>query len=281
MLTKAILTGGVLSLLAGSIVYFGTEGADASDWDNLKTSRVETPVVEGEETELAGAIDTDVVAGSDMQANAETPTPPKRDAEPKTRWLDQYLKRKDTDAKDVDVTDAPEDMASDVMSDDDKSERKGARDAAKGSYLVSEDERPSVDIERTDRKRKAPVGVKDKSVKAVTAVAPQSKADYAQVLAQADKLLVTDMRDAALLEVIDYAIDQGDMLEAADVLDGLSTPELRDTARARIGRGLARQGNGDAAFAALESIEIEELTAPIRLEIITELMATQKERASE
>jgi len=29
MLTRAILTGGILSILAGSIVYFGTEGADA------------------------------------------------------------------------------------------------------------------------------------------------------------------------------------------------------------------------------------------------------------
>jgi len=54
MLTKAILTGGVLSVLAGSIVYFGTEGADALDRETREDARVESnelagaPVSEGE-----------------------------------------------------------------------------------------------------------------------------------------------------------------------------------------------------------------------------------------
>jgi len=48
MLTKAILTGGVLSVLAGSIVYFGTEGADALERETRENTRVE-------DTELAGA----------------------------------------------------------------------------------------------------------------------------------------------------------------------------------------------------------------------------------
>ena len=48
MLTKAILTGSVLALLSGSIVYFGTEGADALDTGVTKDARVQ-------DTELAGA----------------------------------------------------------------------------------------------------------------------------------------------------------------------------------------------------------------------------------
>ena len=86
------------------------------------------------------------------------------------------------------------------------------------------------------------------------------------------------MRNQAILEIIDYAIDKRDMSEAADLVDELSTPELRDTARARIGAGLARCGKADAAFAVINALEIEELAAPIRLEIITALMATKQER---
>ena len=53
MLTKAILTGGVLSVLAGTIVYFGTEGADALEANPRASLHVE-------ETDLAGASDVAV-----------------------------------------------------------------------------------------------------------------------------------------------------------------------------------------------------------------------------
>jgi len=86
------------------------------------------------------------------------------------------------------------------------------------------------------------------------------------------------MRNQAYLEIIDHAIDQGDVMQAADIVDELSTPELRDTARARIGVGLAKRGSTEAAFAVLDALEIDELSAPIRLEIITALMSTQQER---
>ena len=102
--------------------------------------------------------------------------------------------------------------------------------------------------------------------------------DYDTVLNEAKKLLVVDMRNQAVLEIIDYAVDNKDMAEAADLLEELSTPELRDTARARIGAGLARAGKVEAAFAVIEELEIDELAAPIRLEIITALMATSQER---
>ena len=104
--------------------------------------------------------------------------------------------------------------------------------------------------------------------------------DYNAVLVEAKKLQVVDMRNEAFLEIVDYAIDRGDIGEAADIVDELSSPELRDTARARIGVGLATSGDMEAAFAVLDEIEIDELSAPIRLEIISALMATRAERAA-
>ena len=46
----------------------------------------------------------------------------------------------------------------------------------------------------------------------------------------------------------------------------------------RIGAGFARCGKADAAFAVIDDLEIDDLAAPIRLEIITALMATRQER---
>jgi hypothetical protein len=104
--------------------------------------------------------------------------------------------------------------------------------------------------------------------------------DYDLVLQEARKLQVVDMRNQAILEIMDYAVDQGDIGAAADLVDEFANPELRDTARAKIGVGLANRGDAEAAFAVLDEIEIDELTAPIRLEIIAALMATQSERAA-
>jgi len=110
MLTKAVLTGVVLSALTGTIVYFGTEGADA----HINETRIQAPE---EQAELAGAPDdivasTEVVASNELFASNETveqfakaenfakmeksvevEDPPAKDSKPKTKWLDQYLKR--------------------------------------------------------------------------------------------------------------------------------------------------------------------------------------------
>ena len=399
MLTKAVLTGVVLSALTGAIVYFGTEGADAY----INETRNQAPE---EQAELAGA-PGDIVASTEMVASNETveqfakaenfakmeksvevEDPPSKATKPKTKWLDQYLKRVkpkgDTASeevieadsepmKDIEVEDAVEvesepmievenaaeveaevmtevedvaeveaeamseveveievqpdveaqpavemDTEMDVdmeMSADAKKKRKKVRikkrmkgmeadSTATGSYTVSEESQsatqddPTVDLDAFDfegeissEALKEHLGIDDETdvdIRIVKKMARKAKDKprmnkrptiaYEVVLAEANKLVVPDMRNQAILEIIDYAIDKRDMSEAADLVDELSTPELRDTARARIGAGLARCGKADAAFAVINALEIEELAAPIRLEIITALMATKQER---
>ena len=371
MLTKAILTGGVLSVLAGSIVYFGTEGADALEVNAVDTVRVE-------ETELAGApditnaerveveVDTNTSAAERAEvlvAEADVEDPPQETSKPKTRWLDQYLKRskseklseetavKDMPKKDMSEPEVSEpDMSSATTYEDEsvdgelraesasddlekviteenmvdsavleesdekkktimrvekRKKRDGAHGEAKGTYVVSKDSRSkTIDIENLkvdaldidgnadveaileelgiDSEKNVEIRIVKKMNE--TAMRPEvemdgdSQFDYGLVLEEANKLLVTDMRNQAYLEIIDHAIDQGDVMQAADIVDELSTPELRDTARARIGVGLAKRGSTEAAFAVLDALEIDELSAPIRLEIITALMSTQQER---
>ena len=378
MLTKAILTGVVLSALTGTIVYFGTEGSDAY----INETRIPAPE---EQAELAGApseivASTEVVASNELVASnvtdeqfakaenfakieksVEVEDPPAKATKPKTKWLDQYLKRVKPKAesaseevieadsesmKDIEVEHATEieaepmieveaeiDIQPDVeaqpaaeidtdmdvdmeMSADAKKKRKKVRikkrmkgmeadSTATGSYTVSEDSHSAtqddgtIDLDVLDfegeissETLKEHLEIDDEGdleVRIVKKMARKASKDksrmnqrptiaYEVVLAEANKLVLPDMRNQAILEIIDYAIDKRDMSEAADLVDELSTPELRDTARARIGGGLARCGKADAAFAVINALEIEELAAPIRLEIITALMATKQER---
>ena len=355
MLTKAILTGGVLSVLAGSIVYFGTEGADASEAKASDIFRVE-------ETELAGAPAVAVTESAEVKKGwgkiaelrrldpkegsveeTDVQDPPPSRSKPKTNWLDQYLKRAKpekaaNESASEEAADLPSEMASETetiivlddpgatfeeivtedasaetfdletadMEDADgkqkidmrikkRKDKTGARGEAKGRYVVSEDLRAetgdaeeNVDIQilrdemNLDDDQNIEIRVIRKIVDGESTphgdAASNTPTDYAPILVEAKKLLVTDMRNQAFLEIIDHAVDQGDVAQAADIVEELSTPELRDTARARIGTGLARRGKRDAAFAVLDEIEIDELSAPIRLEIITALMATKQER---
>jgi len=311
MLTKAILTGGLLSVLAGSIVYFGTEGADA-----LEVKVQEDTLLES--SELAGAAEIEGV-----KDDSQDPPKEQSKTKPKKKWLDQYLKRsKDetepvkeigqkTEPKTVTEIDIP------VVEVDGKDETRiktrilqnGRDGEAKGTYIVSKDARVEtldvdgldIDALRADGEidvdiLKEQLGIdQDKNVevrvikktidgdllRSRPVMADRVPVDYGIVLTEAKKLLVTDMRNQAVLEIVDYAIDNGDMTQAADLVEELSTPELRDTARARIGTGLAKNGKTDAAFAVLDELEIDELAAPIRLEIITALMATKMERKAQ
>ena len=168
-----------------------------------------------------------------------------------------------------------------VWSSDDDGQMDGTVDMEMIEKLLSE--HSDLDLETmTDAKKKIRVvtlGGKKGKAKGHHGTALKA-IDYNAVLLEAKKLQVVDMRNEAFLEIVDYAIDRGDIGEAADIVDELSSPELRDTARARIGVGLATSGDMEAAFAVLEEIEIDELSAPIRLEIISALMATRAERAA-
>lgn len=383
MLTRAILTGGILSILAGSIVYFGTEGADALETDMQENLREEA-------TELAGGADTIKDAENHPHDNhpekkvdqpqVKEPTEQAEESkekaeEPKKKWLDQYLKKSeddqgsDTRMKEFEVAieqpaeDDPQlviEQNAEVLIEQDsvmetdqfqaetdsakelrpaskpelspeldveveveaqhnstaeqeetvrvirRTVRNSSDAESKGAYIVSEESRiGTIDIEGLDiealnldgeidvEKLKQQLGIEGERNIEVRVIKKdmtenpsrfnlqkeiKPAVDYNLILAEAKKLMVTDMRNQAVLEIVDYAIDNGDIIQAADLVDELSTPELRDTARARIGTGLARDGKPDAAFAVLEALEIDELAAPIRLEIITALMATKAER---
>ena len=96
---------------------------------------------------------------------------------------------------------------------------------------------------------------------------------FETLLGQAARLEIEDARDDAYLNILDYALREDRISVADSLVEKLSTPPLRDTARQRIGIAHAKAGRVDAAFAVLEDVEIAELSDPIRLEIIRAVTA--------
>jgi hypothetical protein len=300
MLTKAILTGGVLSVLAGSVVYFGTDGFVTNE-DATVTVEDVTPELKPVATPETPAAPK--VAPTESVEMAEPSDPPAKaeatdeKAPPQKKWLDQYLRKtvpakrdaeaaqKDEpkpDAMDATLTGEAEmgtmDMSPEVlMPGQTSSDLEGTSGSDTGSFRVEDTDRPRFEVVKptADERR---VMLRNQAEVFGLARRPSPMPDYDLTMAEAMKLEVVDMRDSAVLEIVDHAVDRGDMGIAADILTELSTPELRDTARARLGRGLALRGNAEAAFAVLDEIEIDELAAPIRLELITALMSTRQER---
>lgn len=85
---------------------------------------------------------------------------------------------------------------------------------------------------------------------------------------QAALVEIVDARDDAYLNILNFSLTEGRYDVANGLIANLSSPELRDTARQRIGISHAQAGRMDKAFAVLDDIEIKELADPIRLEII-------------
>lgn len=97
---------------------------------------------------------------------------------------------------------------------------------------------------------------------------PVDSTVFDTLVEQAALVEIVDARDDAYLNILNFSLTEGRYDVADGLVADLSSPELRDTARQRIGISHAQAGRMDKAFAVLDDIEIKELADPIRLEII-------------
>lgn len=105
---------------------------------------------------------------------------------------------------------------------------------------------------------------------------PVDPAVFDTLIDQAGQLEITDARDDAFLNILNFSLAEQRYDIADGMVERLSSPELRDTARQRIGISHATAGRMDEAFAVLDTVEIKELSDPIRLEIIRSVTATRQ-----
>lgn len=103
-----------------------------------------------------------------------------------------------------------------------------------------------------------------------------NKSIFESLLEQAALVGIVDARDDAYLNILNYSLAQSRYDVAGGLVENLSSPELRDTARQRIGISHAQAGRMDAAFAVVDDIEVKELSDPIRLEIIRSVTMTRQ-----
>lgn len=145
------------------------------------------------------------------------------------------------------------------------------RDTPPGTdhYRLETDE-PTTSADRDRDRDRDETGV-DTSDETRTSPGVRSDADletFEILVDQAGELELVDMRDDAYLTLLDWALRDERYIEATDVAGRLSVPELRDTARQRIGISHAEAGRMSEAFKVLEQVEIDPLRDAIRLEII-------------
>ncbi|WP_409433709.1 hypothetical protein ACJ3XI_04170 [Litorimonas sp. RW-G-Af-16] len=248
---------------------------------------------------LEKARDIDPIEETPADMRAEPPADEEveaRDAKPKKRWLREYL---NNSGEDKSETLDPDEEAEAVL--------EAAKTAVSAEVNAAEDE---VEVDKVTTKtvtkiqtieakgvsegetmtRKA-TGVfvvkEDGSERRVNmsdmtgdgAISEMHPSGHSKLSAETVKLLMTetakleipDMRDQAYLNIVDYALSKGARETAQSALQELSREELRDTARGRVAVSLAKAGRVSAAFDVIETLEIEELQDPIRLQIIQAL----------
>lgn len=100
------------------------------------------------------------------------------------------------------------------------------------------------------------------------------------IMEQAEKISMPELRDRAYLDLVSYALDNGDKATAKMALSKIEQVELRDTARNRMAVAFAKAGQAKKAFAILEDLEVDALRDVMRLQVI-EALIVPKEIQSE
>ena len=100
------------------------------------------------------------------------------------------------------------------------------------------------------------------------------------IMAQAEKITMSELRDRAYLDLVSYALDNDDTQTANLAMSKIEQVELRDTARNRMAVAFAENGQAEKAFAILEDIEVEALRDIMRLQVIEALIAPQSQQPS-
>jgi hypothetical protein len=252
MFWKSLITGTVLALMAGSVVYFGTGGeiaqADiqrAMDSTRSATKSVAVTVKETIDDFKQGGPDD--VDGPDVrEAVLESSVPAEKPTE-------IFIFTEDTP-----------DLKDEKIIDDSKERRWLSR------YLTAlKTEKENGPVKKTDAMIWQEKVKKGDVVPSLSAPKDVEFDDvYKTVLKQTAALEIPELRDRAYLSLIDYIIRHEAYENAPTVISKISQPELRDTARSNLAVGFARKGHRELAFEILEEVETRALQDVLRLQVI-------------
>jgi len=111
----------------------------------------------------------------------------------------------------------------------------------------------------------------DKTISATTKI----------IMEQAEKISMPELRDRAYLDLVSYALENGDKKTANIAMSKIEQVELRDTARNRMAVAFAKNGHAEKAFAILENIEVDALRDVMRLQVIEALIVPEEAQSED
>lgn len=290
MIVKSLLAGIVLAGMAGGGVYYGLSPVE-------KTAKVEQPVK---------PISPKTVTVKKVADAGEHPHPERKKSsqsapekagkssdnpDTKKSWMDQYINKSSESENPATGTKSspPRDGLESKMNPDATSVDKEARAKAQEMKALARAERKKARAERkimmaekASKEAKGKFIVKDEkssSKKPSSAIGPQVSYDTLEIIMrEAAQIESTDLRDRAYLSAVDFALSHKYFGKAKEALEEISQPELRETARSRIGVHYAGSGNPEAAFDLVDSVEISDFKDAMRIQIIEALIAAESNK---
>ena len=183
----------------------------------------------------------------------------------KKKWMEKYLKT------------APSTNASPTTREDINSAPEPVEDPASNSNnnVVNDPINQEVDPVTEDIV-KPPVESGETPTGPTFQINETALAKFQVAAAQADLINRPELKDQAVMDLIDFALANNLFAEAEGSVASIAQAELRDTARSRIANTYALQGQSDAAFQMIEQVEVEALRDVMRLQAIQALIAPQR-----
>lgn len=256
MFWKSLITGTVLALMAGSVVYFGTGGeiAQADIQRAMDSTRSATKSVAASVKET---IDDFKQGSSDDTTNPDVTDTVLENSTPAEKPKEIFVSTEETSEEMSDFED-------EKISDDSKERRWLSR------YLTAlKTEKENGPVKKTDAMIWQEKVKKGDVVPSLSTPKDVEFDDvYKTVLKQTETLEITELRDRAYLGLINYIIRHEAYEKAPTVISKISQPELRDTARSNLAVGFARKGHRELAFEILEEVETRALQDVLRLQVI-------------
>jgi hypothetical protein len=262
MFWKSLITGTVLALMAASVVYFGTGGeiAQADIQRAVKTTKTATKTVT---TSVKDTIDDLTNRNSDKDVVKEAAL--KTDTATDSLGFENAV---------ITNMEAPDDEA--LNKTDDSQQRRWL-----SHYLNAlKTEKEQGPVKKTEAMVWQEKIKKNNVVPSLSTPAETEFEDvYKTILKQTEVLDIIELRDRAYLSLIDYIVRNDGYDKAPAVINKISQPELRDTARSNVAVGYARKGDRRKAFSILDEVETAALEDVLRLQVI-EAMTTPEETKS-
>jgi len=267
MIIKSVIAGLTLGGAAFGGVYYGLpamtpEGAiKPADMARLEPATPQTQDRHSDDVRMAEAHPhPEKMKPKKVEADDEEMSETSKNEEkPETKWIDNYLKKSEADDSDETENDMPEpDMD------------EGDSDSADMEDIIDH-VKTDIKGEMDEMSEPKTVIKADRATGTYKVKTPMTSQIMSIVLREAADIKSDDLKDQAHMDIIGYALRENKYDTAKDVIALINQPELRETARSRVAVSYAKDGQAEAAFDMIDTVEMADFADVMRLQVIEAL----------